>query len=97
MCLRCRQNEIAAVDEMFNENTEPVEENLSEISTVSGNDEVALKSYSQAFLDPERRKSTMSKIKALWNSEYWCVVQKPNLICSGSIMSCIQWLSKSNI
>ena len=65
MCLRCRRHEIAAVDEVSNENTEPMEENFSEISTVSGNDEVALKSYSQAVLDPERRKSKMSEIKAL--------------------------------
>ena len=34
------ENEIAAVDEVFNENTEPVEENPSEFSTVSDNDEV---------------------------------------------------------
>ena len=40
------------MDEVSNENTEPVEENLSEFSTVSDNDEVALESYSQAVLDP---------------------------------------------
>ena len=59
VCL-VRRNEIAAVDEVSNENTEPVEENPSEFSTVSDNDEVALESYSQAVLDPERRKSMMS-------------------------------------
>ncbi len=42
---------------MINENIEPVEENPSEFSTVSGNDDVASESYSQAVLDPERRKS----------------------------------------
>ena len=47
--------------EVSNENTEPVEENSSEFSMVSDNDEVALES--------ERRKSTMSEIKALRNSE----------------------------
>ena len=52
-----RWKEIAAVDEMFNENIEPVEENPSEFSTVSDNDEVAPESYSHAVLDPERRKS----------------------------------------
>ena len=41
----------------------------------------------------------MGEIKALRNSECWCVVQtlKGYLICSGSIMSCIVWLSKLNI
>ena len=41
----------------------------------------------------------MGEIKALRNSECWCVVQtlKGYLICSGSIMSCIAWLSKLNI
>ena len=63
------------MDEVFNENTEPVEENPSEFSTVSDNDEVALESYSQAVLEPERRKSMMSEIKALRNSECWRVVQ----------------------
>ena len=40
----------------------------------------------------------MSEIKALRNSECWCVIQtsKGYLIC-GSIMSCIVWLSKLNI
>jgi len=46
-----RWKEIAAVDEMFNENIEPVEENPSEFSTVSDNDKVAPKSYSQAVID----------------------------------------------
>ena len=32
------ENEIAAVDEVSNENTEPVDENWSEFSTVSNND-----------------------------------------------------------
>ena len=63
------------MDEVSNENTEPVEENPSEFSTVSDNDEVALESYSQAVLEPERRKSMMSEIKALRNSECWRVVQ----------------------
>ena len=87
------------MDEVSNENTEPVEENPIEFSTVSDNDEVALELYSQAVLDPERRKSMMSEIKALRNSECWRVVQTPKryLICSGSIMSCIAWLSKLNI
>ena len=48
------ENEIAAVDEVFNENIEAVEENPSEYFTVSDNDEVALKSYSQAVLGSER-------------------------------------------
>ena len=41
----------------------------------------------------------MSEIKALRNSECWCVVQlsKGYLIFCGSIMSCIAWLSKLNI
>ena len=41
------------MDEVFNEYSEPVEENPSEFSTVSDNDEVALESYSQAVLEPE--------------------------------------------
>ena len=61
------------MDEVSNENTEPVEENPSEFSTVSDNDEVALEPYSQAVLDPERRKSMMSEIKALRNIECWRV------------------------
>ena len=79
------------MDEVSDENTELVEENPSEFSTVSDNDEVALESYSQAVLDPERRKSMMNEIKALRNSKCWLVVQIPKgyLICSGSIMSCI--------
>ena len=44
------------MDEVSNENTEPVEENPSEFFTVKD----ALESYSQAVLDPERRKSMMS-------------------------------------
>ena len=67
------ENEIAAVNEVFDENIEPVEENLSEYSMVSDNDKVALESYSQAVLDPERRKSMMSEIKALRNIECWRV------------------------
>ena len=61
------ENEIAAVNEVFDENIEPVEENLSEYSMVSDNDKVALQSYSQAVLNPEKRKSMMSEIKALRN------------------------------
>ena len=57
------------MDEVSNENTEPVEENPSKFSTVSDNDEVALESYSQAVLEPERRKSMMSEIKTLRSSE----------------------------
>ena len=42
------------MDEVSNENTEPVEENSSDFSTVSDNNEVALKSYGQAVLTDER-------------------------------------------
>ncbi len=63
------------MDEVFNENTEPVKKTRVNFPTVSDNDEVALESYSQAVLEPERRKSMMSEIKALRNSECWRVVQ----------------------
>jgi hypothetical protein len=60
-------DEKAAVDEASQEDTEPVEENPSEFSTVGADDEIAPESYSQAVLDPEWRASMMSEIKALRN------------------------------
>ena len=88
------ENEIAAVDEVSNEDTEPVEdhdevsnENTEPVEdhdevftripnpwrTTVSDYEVAPESYSQAVLDPERRKSMMSEIKALRNIECWRV------------------------
>jgi hypothetical protein len=70
-------DEKAAVDEVFQESTEPVEKNPSEFSTVGENEEVKPESYGQAVLDPEWRKSMMSEIKALRNRGCWRVVQTP--------------------
>ena len=68
-------DEKAAVDEASQEDTEPVEENPSEFSTVGADDEIAPESYGQAILDPEWRASMMSEIKALRNRGCWRVVQ----------------------
>ena len=61
------ENEIAAVDEVLTRIPNPWRTTVSDY-------EVVPESYSQAVLDPERRKSMMSEIKALWNIECWRVV-----------------------
>ena len=56
----------SAVDEVFTRIPKPWRSTLSDY-------EVAPESYSQAVLDPERRKSMMSEIKALRNIGCWRV------------------------
>ena len=60
------ENEIAAVDEVFTRIPNPWRTTVSDY-------EVVPESYSQAVLDPERRKSMMSEIKALRNIGCWRV------------------------